>query len=144
MLHVPYKGSSPAHVDLMGGRVDIMFDNIVAVRSNLQEGKLRALAVTSGRRAPSLPDVPTMQESGFAGFETTAWFGLLAPAGTPQAAVDKLSAAFNEALNKPAIKQRLADMGAQTVGSTPAEFGTFIDAEVKKWKPVVERAGISM
>ena len=144
MLHVPYKGSSPAHVDLMAGRVDVMFDNIVAVRNNVQEKKLRPLAVTSGDRAPSLPDVPTMQESGFSNFETIAWFGLLAPTGTPQPAIDKLNAAFNEALNQPEIKQRLADMGAQTVGSSPKEFGSFIDAEVKKWQPVVKRANISM
>ncbi len=144
MLHVPYKGSSPAHIDLMGGRVDVMFDNIVAVQNNVKEGKLRALAVTSPERSPSLPDVPTLRESGYADMDTQAWFGLLAPAGTPAPVVGKLNEAFSAALKDAEIQKRLADMGARVSPSSPQEFGAFIDAEIKKWQPVVERAGISL
>ncbi|MEI2415403.1 tripartite tricarboxylate transporter substrate binding protein [Orrella sp. JC864] len=144
MLHVPYKGSSPAHVDLMGGRVDVMFDNIVAVRNNVREGKLRALAVTSPQRSPSLPDVPTLREAGYEDMDTQAWFGLLVPAGTPEPAIARLNEAFAQALSDPDIQSRLADMGARVTPGTPQAFGQFIEAEIEKWRPVVERAGIKM
>ena len=144
MLHVPYKGSGAAHIDLMGGRVNVMFDNIVAVQNNVREKKLKALAVTTKTRSPSLPDVPTMAESGFPNFEAVAWFGLMVPEGSPREAVDKLNKAFNDALQQPDIKERLSTMGAQVAGSTPEEFGSFMKAEVQKWKPVVEQANIVM
>jgi tripartite-type tricarboxylate transporter receptor subunit TctC len=144
MLHVPYKGSSAAHIDLMGGRVDVMFDNIVAVQNNVRENKLKALAVTTKTRAPSLPQTPTMAESGFPNFEAVAWFGIMAPAGTSKPIIDTLNLAFRNALADPKIKERLGNMGAQVQTGTPQEFGTFMAAEVAKWKPVVAQANIRM
>jgi tripartite-type tricarboxylate transporter receptor subunit TctC len=142
LLHVPYKGSPPAHVDLMGGTVDIMFDNIVPVSPHVKAGKLKALAVTTKTRASALPDVPTMAESGFGSFEAVAWFGMLAPAGTPQPIVDRLNKEIVAILNTPDIKEKLASLGATVVGDKPEEFGKFMSAEVAKWAPVVKRAQI--
>ena len=144
LLHVPYKGSPPAHVDLMAGTVDIMFDNIVPVTPQIKQGKLKALAVTTKTRAPSLPDVPTMSEAGFPNFEAVAWFGLLAPAGTPRPIIDRLNKETVAILNAPDIKERLAGLGATTVGDTPAEFARFIKSEIDKWAPVVKRAHIEL
>lgn len=142
ILHVPYKGSAPAHVDLMGGSVDIMFDNILPVSPHVKSGKLKALAVTTKARAPSLPDVPTMAESGYPNFEAVAWFGLLAPAGTPAPIVERLSAEVNKILKSPEINARLTGMGANVVGTTPKEFSAFMKAEIDKWAPIVKRANI--
>lgn len=144
MLHVPYKGSPPAHLDLMGGNVDLMFDNIVPVLPQVKQGKLKALAVTTKTRASSLPDVPTMTEAGFANFEAVAWFGLLAPAGTPEPIVAKLNKEIVAVLNTPDIKERLAALGATATGSTPEAFRNFMAAEVDKWAPVVQRARIEI
>jgi tripartite-type tricarboxylate transporter receptor subunit TctC len=144
ILHVPYKGSPAAHVDLMAGTVDIMFDNIVPVAPLIKQGKLKALAVTTRTRAALLPDVPTMTEAGFANFEAVAWFGLLAPAGTPRAIVDRLNRATVAVLNAPDMKERLAAIGATTVADTPEQFGRFIDAEIAKWAPIVRRAQINL
>lgn len=144
LLHVPYKGSAPAHIDLMAGTVDIMFDNIVPVTPHIKSGKLKALAVTTKTRAPTLPDVPTMAESGYPNFEAVAWFGLLAPAGTPSAIVERLSKEVNAILKTPEIAARLASMGAIVQGTPPEEFGRFMSAEVKKWAPVTVRAQIKM
>jgi tripartite-type tricarboxylate transporter receptor subunit TctC len=144
LLHVPYKGSAPAHIDLMGGAVDVMFDNIVPVTPHIKSGKLKALAVTTKTRAPTLPDVPTMAEAGYPNFEAVAWFGLLAPAGTPPAIVERLSKEVNAILKNPEISARLANMGAIVQGNRPEEFGRFISAEVKKWAPVTARAQISV
>jgi len=142
ILHVPYKGSAPAHVDLMGGSVDIMFDNILPVSPHVKSGKLKALAVTTKARAPSMPDVPTMAESGYPNFEAVAWFGLLAPAGTPASIVERLSAEVNKILKSPEINARLTGMGANVMGTTPQEFSAFMKAEIEKWAPVVKRANI--
>jgi len=144
MLHVPYKGSPPAHVDLMGGSVDIMFDNIVPVAPHIKSGKLQALAVTTKTRAAALPDVPTMAEAGLPNFEATAWFGLLAPAGTPQPIVDRLNKELVAILKSPEIRDRLAGMGATVVGDKPEEFGRFMADEINKWGPVVKRANIEL
>ena len=144
MLHVPYKGSPPAHVDLMGGSVDVMFDNLVPVAPHVRQGKLRALAVTTKTRAAALPDVPTMAEAGYPAFEATAWFGLLAPAGTPQPVVDKLNREVVAILKSPDIKERLAGMGATVVADRPEEFGRFMAAEINKWAPIVKRAQIEL
>jgi tripartite-type tricarboxylate transporter receptor subunit TctC len=144
ILHVPYKGSPPAHLDLMGGTVDMMFDNIVPVTPHIKQGKLKALAVTSKTRAASLPDVPTMAEAGFPAFEAVAWFGLLAPAGTPKPIVDRLNKEIVAILNTPEVKDRLSAMGATTVGDSPDEFGRFMAAEINKWGPVVKRAQIEL
>ena len=144
LLHVPYKGSPPAHVDLMAGTVDIMFDNIVPVTPQIKQGRLKALAVTTKTRAPSLPDVPTMSEAGFANFEAVAWFGLLAPAGTPRRIVERLNKETVAILNAPDIRERLAGLGATTIGDTPDEFARFIRSEIDKWAPVVKRAHIEL
>ena len=144
MLHVPYKGSPPAHVDLMGGSVDVMFDNIVPVAPHVRQGKLRALAVTTKTRAAALPDVPTMAEAGYPNFEATAWFGLLAPAGTPQPVVDKLNKEIVAILKSPDLRDRLAGLGATVVADRPEEFGRFMAAEINKWAPVVKRAQIEL
>lgn len=142
LLHVPYKGSAPAHVDLMAGIVDVMFDNIVPVTPHIKSGKLKALAVTTKTRASTLPEVPTMAESGYPNFEAVAWFGLLAPAGTPAPIVERLNKEVNAIILSPEMRARLASMGAIVVGNTPEEFSRFIGAEVKKWAPVTVRAQI--
>lgn len=142
ILHVPYKGSAPAHLDLMAGRVDMMFDNIVPVTPHIQTGKLKALAVTTKERAPALASVATMAESGYANFEAVAWFGVLAPAGTPASIVDKLSREINAVLQMPEVNAKLVSMGANVVGTSPADFRSFMGAEINKWVPVVQRAKI--
>lgn len=144
ILHVPYKGSGPAHIDLMSGQVDIMFDNVLAVGSQVRQGNLKALAVTTKTRAGTFPDLPTMAEAGFPTFEAVAWFGLLAPKGTPEAVVSRLNDEFRSALAQPEVTKRLTDLGAEVGSGTPAEFAQFISAEVAKWEPVVKRAGVEV
>lgn len=144
MLHVPYKGSPPAHVDLMGGSVDIMFDNIVPVAPHIKSGKLQALAVTTKSRAAALPDVPTMSEVGYPNFEATAWFGMLAPAGTPEPIVARLNKELVAILKAPDVSSQLSAMGATVVAGTPDEFRQFMTAEINKWGPVVKRANIEL
>jgi tripartite-type tricarboxylate transporter receptor subunit TctC len=144
ILHVPYKGSAPAHIDLMSGTVDLMFDNIVPVTPHIKSGKLKALAVTTKTRASTLPEVPTMAEAGFPDFEAVAWFGLLAPAATPKPIVERLNREAVAALNSPDIKARLTDMGATVVANKPEEFAAFFAREFAKWKPIVERSKIEL
>jgi tripartite-type tricarboxylate transporter receptor subunit TctC len=144
MLHVPYQGSPQAHVDLLGGRVDIMFDNIVPVTPHITQGRLKPLAVTTPQRAKSMPQVPTMAEAGMPDFEAVAWFGLLAPAGTPAPIIERLNREVTAILKRPEISDRLSSMGAIVVGNSPAEFGRFMQAEIDKWGPVVQRANIKV
>lgn len=144
MLHVPYKGSPPAHVDLMGGSVDIMFDNIVPVAPHIKSGKLQALAVTTKSRAAALPDVPTMSEIGYPNFEAAAWFGMLAPAGTPEPVVARLNKELVAILKALDVSSQLSAMGATVVAGTPDEFRQFMTAEINKWGPVVKRANIEL
>lgn len=144
ILHVPYQGSSAAHIDLMAGRVDMMFDNIVPVTPHLAENRLKALAVTTTERAKSQPDIPTMAESGYPEFEAVAWFGLLAPKGTPDPIIEKLNREVNEVLRTPAVKDRLEGMGAFVQNQPASYFASFMHAEIKKWQPVVERAKIQV
>lgn len=139
--HIPYKGSSPAVTDLIGGQVQYMFDNMPSAWPHVQSGKLRALAVTTPTRSPAAPDVPTMQESGFKGFDVSSWFGLMAPAGTPAPIIDKLNAAVLKALAKPDVQKKMQDLGAEPQKTTPAEFGAFIKKEVDTWAPVVKASG---
>jgi tripartite-type tricarboxylate transporter receptor subunit TctC len=141
MVHVPYKGSAPALTDLMGGQVDLMFDNMPSSIEFVRAGKLRALAVTTARRSPALPDVPTVAESGVPGYEATAWFGVMAPGGTPKPIVDRLSAEIQTMVKKPEVRAKLAEQGAEPVGDTPDEFRTFVVAELDKWAKVVKAAG---
>lgn len=142
LLHVPYAGSAQAHIDLMGGRSDIMFDNIVPLVPHLAEGALKPIAVTSLERSALLPDVPTMAEAGLPEFAATAWFGLLAPAGTPKPVVQKLRVAIADAVESPHVKERLAEMGVLPISTEPEEFRAFITAEIAKWGAVVERSGV--
>jgi tripartite-type tricarboxylate transporter receptor subunit TctC len=144
MVHVPYKGSGPAVVDLLGGQVQMMFDNLPSSAPQITAGKLRPLGVTSKERSPTLPDVPTIAEAGLPGYEALSWFGVLAPAGTPDAIVAKLQEEIAAALADPAMRERLAELGAVPVGDTPAEFADFISAETAKWAKVVQEAGIKL
>lgn len=141
ILHVPYKGSAPAVTDLLGGQVQMMFDNLPVSLPHAKAGKLRALAVTSLTRSAALPDVPTMHEEGLTGFDATSWFGLLAPAGTPKDIVAKLNAASVKALASPDMRERLAGQGADPVGNTPEQFAAFIKAEIEKWAKIVKASG---
>ena len=141
ILHVPYKGSSFAVTDLLGGQVQLMFDNMPSALPHVKAGKLRALAVTSPKRSSALPDIPTMDEEGLKGFDATSWFGLLAPAGTPKDIIAKLNAAAVKALATPEMRERLASQGAEAVGNTPEQFGAFIKAEIEKWAKIVKASG---
>ncbi|HKE38922.1 MAG TPA: tripartite tricarboxylate transporter substrate binding protein [Casimicrobiaceae bacterium] len=141
MTHVPYKGSAPALTDLIGGQVQVMFDNLPSSLPYIKAGKLRAIAVTSLKRAPALPDVPTISESGLPGFEASSWFGVLAPAGTPPAVVTRLNSEVNKWLQTPEAKEQLLAQGAQAAGDTPEQFAAFIRSETEKWAKVVKASG---
>jgi len=141
MTHVPYKGSAPALQDLIAGQVQLMFDNLPPSLPQIKSGKLRALAVTSATRAPALPDVPTVAESGLPGFEASSWFGLLAPAGTPPAIIAKINAEVAAWLASPEGKEKLASIGANAAGGSPEDFARHIQAETAKWAKVVKESG---
>ena len=141
MQHVPYKGSSPALTDLMGGQIQLMFDSMPSAMPFITSGKLKALAVTTKKRSSSLPNIPTMQESGVEGYETSTWYGLWAPKGTPPEIVNKLSQAAQEALKKPEVVAQYQRMGAEPVGSSPQEFQAYMRSEEKKWAEIVKRSG---
>jgi tripartite-type tricarboxylate transporter receptor subunit TctC len=129
MTHVPYKGLAPAMTDLMSGQVDIMFSSVVAITPQIKSGKLRALAVTSAKRSALLPDLPTLAELGLTGYEAGSWYGLLVPAGTPEAIVRRLNAESVKALRGSSVRDSLSSEGAEVVGSTPEEFARHIRAE---------------
>lgn len=143
MVHIPYRGSAPAITDLIGGQADVMFDNLPSAMPYIKSGKLRALAVTSAKRSPSLPDLPTVAETGgeLAKYDATSWFGILAPAGTPKDVVNKLQQEISKALATPAMKEKLLAQGAEPVGNTPAQFASFINSETAKWAKVVKDSG---
>ncbi len=141
IVHVPYKGSAPAVADLLGGQVQMMFDNLPVSLPHAKAGKLRPLAVTSLTRSSALPDVPTMDEEGYKGFDATSWFGLLAPAGTPKDIITKLNAASVKALASPEMRERLAAQGADPIGNTPEQFAAFIKGEIDKWAKIVKASG---
>jgi tripartite-type tricarboxylate transporter receptor subunit TctC len=142
MVHFPYRGSGPALLDLIGGTMDVMFDNLPSSLQQIKAGKLRALAVTSRQRSAALPDVPTMEEAaGLKGFDATSWFGLLAPAGTPPDIVNRIQQEVAKSFNTPAIKEKLLAQGAIPSGNTPAEFARLIEAEHVKWAQVVKASG---
>jgi tripartite-type tricarboxylate transporter receptor subunit TctC len=140
MLHVPYKGAGPALTDLMGGQVHVLFDNLPSSIGHIKGGKLRALAVTSAERDPSLPDTPTVGDT-VPGYEATAWFGIGMPKGSPREAIMKVNAAVNQALADPAVRARLADLGGKPIAGTPEDFGKVIAAETAKWEKVVISSG---
>lgn len=144
ILHVPYRGSGPAVADLLGGQVDSMLDNLPSSLPHVQAGKLRAIGVTSPQRLPATPDVPTLAESGLPGFDVESWFGLVAPAGTPQPVIARLNEALNQALASPALQASYKQAGfyAPTTPNTPETFAKKIDSEIDKWAAVVKRADI--
>ncbi|MBL0143225.1 MAG: tripartite tricarboxylate transporter substrate binding protein [Betaproteobacteria bacterium] len=144
MAHVPYKGAGPAVADLMGGSVDCYFGNSIAVGGLVAGGRIRAVAVTSPKRMAILPDVPTIAESGYAGFEAATWSGLVAPAGTPRAIIDKLNAEANKALGRPEMVDKLKEDGSTPLGGTAQHFADFIRTENAKWGAVVREAGIKL
>jgi tripartite-type tricarboxylate transporter receptor subunit TctC len=143
MTHVPYRGSALALTDLLGGQVQVIFDNMPSVLPHIKGGKLRALAVTTEKRSDQLPDVPTLDDT-VKGYEASAWFGMGVPAKTPPDVIAVLNKAMNDALADPKIKGRLAELGGATMGGTPADFGKIIASETEKWKKVVELSGASV
>jgi tripartite-type tricarboxylate transporter receptor subunit TctC len=144
LTHVPYRGSAPALTDMISGQVQVMFDNMPSSMSHIQAGKLRALAVTTAKRSPALPDVPTVGET-VPGYEASAWFGMGAPKGTPRAIIEKLNKGVNAALVDPKVKARLAELGGDTLlPGTPEDFGKVIAEETDKWAKVVKAAGVTV
>jgi tripartite-type tricarboxylate transporter receptor subunit TctC len=141
MTHIPYKGSSPALADLIGGQVQLMFDNLPSSIGFIRAGKLRALAVTSATRSSALPDTPTVAEAGVPGFEASSWFGLLAPAGTPPDIVAKIDGEVAKWLASPEAREKLAAQGANAAGGSPQDFARHIQAETAKWAKVVKESG---
>jgi len=141
MLHIPYRGAGPAMTDLLGGQVDLMFDNLPTALPHIKAGKLRGLAVTTASRSPLAPDLPTMAESGLPGFELSTWFAFFAPAGTPRAVVDKISGDMRRVLMQPDMKERLAAIGVDVRASSPDELATFQRAELAKWGKIVKDSG---
>ncbi|WP_088279966.1 tripartite tricarboxylate transporter substrate binding protein [Ideonella sp. A 288] len=142
MQHVPYKGSAPAMLDLMAGRLDIMFDNIPLPLQHIKAGKLRGLAVTAAQRSAVLPELPTLGEAGVQGFDVSSWYGIYAPAGLPKELVARVNAAFNEALRVPEIREQLTAQGWTVTGGTPEQFGAFTQAELDRWAKVVKAANV--
>ncbi len=141
IVHVPYKGSAPAITDLLGGQITLMFDNLPSGLPHVKAGKLRALGVTSARRSPAAPDIPTIAESGVPGYEVDSWFGILAPAGTPAHIIARLNTEIVKILQMPDVNERLAEQGAQPVGGTPQQFAEHIRKETAKWARVVKASG---
>jgi tripartite-type tricarboxylate transporter receptor subunit TctC len=144
LTHVPYRGAAPALQDLVPGRVDSFFNNIAPIIPLMQQGQLRALAVTSAKRTPAAPDLPTLAEAALPGFDVTGWYAVFVPAKTPTAIVQKMHADTVATLSDPAIRGRLEQLGLFVAGTTPEELGQFLRSEMDKWGPVVKQAGISI
>lgn len=141
LVHVPYKGNGPASADLLGGQVAGMFLQYAVAKPNVAAGRLRMLATPSGKRSPAMPDVPTIAEGGLPGFDVEPWFGIVAPAGTPDAIVQRLNAEIAKVMQKPEVKEKLTAVGAVPSLSSPQEFARFIDSEVTRWADVVKASG---
>ena len=144
MVHVPYKGGGPMLIDLMGGQIPIAFDNLPSSMTHIRAGKIRALAITTAKRWPGAPEIPTLAEAGVPGYESAAWFGLLAPAGTPAATLALLQRHVAAILRQPEIEAQFLQQGAEAVGNTPEEFGKLIAADLQKWARVVEATGVKL
>jgi tripartite-type tricarboxylate transporter receptor subunit TctC len=144
IVHVPYKGSGPAINDLIAGHIPLAFESLIPILPHLKGGKVRALAVTSLKRSPLLPDIPTLDEAGVKGYESIAWYGVVAPGKTPKPIVDKLNAEMTKALRAPDLKQRLTELGSAEVYGSPEQFGAFIKAEIAKWGKVVKASGATI
>ncbi|VXB74384.1 tripartite tricarboxylate transporter substrate binding protein [Massilia sp. 9I] len=144
MTHVPYKGSAPAISDLLGGHIPIMFDSTIAIMPHIKSGKVKAIAISSAKRSPLLPDVPTFAEAGLPQIESYAWYGMFAPAKTPKAVVDKINAEAIKVMKGPEFQKVLADTGSDFVGDTPENFGKFVAAEHDRWGKVVKQSGATV
>ncbi|CAN7174051.1 tripartite tricarboxylate transporter substrate binding protein [Acidovorax sp. LjRoot118] len=144
MVHVPYKGSAPAVTDLLGNQIGIMFDNMPSAIQHVRSGKLVPIAVTTAKRSPELPNVPTIAEAGVPGYEATSWFGMFAPAGTPAPVLAKLNTALVKVLNQAEVKKKINEQGAETYSETPEQFAAFIKTESVKWGKVVQESGASL
>jgi len=144
IAHVPYKGSTPALTDLIGGQVAIFIGNMPPTVPHVKSGKLRALAVTTKARSALMPELPTMTEAGLPGYETVAWFGVFAPAGTPPEVVNRLSVEIGKIARSPEMRDKLLAMGAEPVGGTPEEFKAVVDRDIAKWKPLAQKVGIKI
>ncbi|HEY6863660.1 MAG TPA: tripartite tricarboxylate transporter substrate-binding protein, partial [Burkholderiales bacterium] len=142
ILHVPYKGVGPVMTDLVGGQISMGLNGAPAVMPYVSQGRLRALAVSSAKRLEALPDLPTLAESGVPGFDANGWYGIVAPAGTPRVAVDRLNAEVRSSVATPELKKRLDTEGAIAAAGTPEEFGAFIVSEIERWGAVLRKAGI--
>lgn len=138
LVHVPYKGGGPMLIDLMGGQIQLGFDNLPSSMPHIKAGKIRPIAVTTTERWPQAPEIPTIAESGVQGYEVSAWFGLLAPAGTPKPIVEQLQKAVAGILKMPEVSAQLLELGAKPVGNTPEQFAAMIDAELQKWRKVAQ------
>ena len=144
VLHVPYKGTTPGFVDLMGGRLQFMFPTSVSAWTHVQNGKLKALAITSAQRSPYLPNIPTASESGLPGYEASIWYGMLAPAGTPAPIIAKLNAELHKALAQPDVKAKLSEQNFSITPSSPEEFGQKINAELDRWGKLIKEANVKL
>jgi tripartite-type tricarboxylate transporter receptor subunit TctC len=144
LRHIPYKGSGPAVTDLIGGHVQVMFDSITSALPHVRAGNLKALGVTSAKRSSILPEVPTIAEAGVPGYEVAPWFGVLAPAGTSPAIIDKVQKEIARVLELPDVKEKLTGIGAEPIGSTPEAFASHLTTETAKWDALVKKAGIRM
>lgn len=144
IVHVPYRGNPLAVIDVMNGNVTMMFDFMITSLPHVKEGRLRALAVTGAKRSPQVPDLPTVSEAGVPGYEASTWFAVMAPAGTPKPIVDKLNAELNTALKLPDVRARLAQLGAEPLGGTPAAAGKLLKSEITKWADVIKAAHIQI
>ena len=142
IVHIPFRGAGPATAALLGGETQLMFDNLPPQVAMIKSGKVRALAVTGLQRSPVFPDVPTLDESGLKGYEVTAWFGLVVPAGTPREIVMRLNQALNRSTSDPQVREQLVGRGATVIQGSPEQFHAFVKAEIEKWGPVVKRAGV--
>jgi tripartite-type tricarboxylate transporter receptor subunit TctC len=144
MQHIPYKGSAPALTDLAGGQLQLMFDSMPSATPMINSGKLRAIAVTTTVRAKARPDLPTIAESGFPGFDISTWYAYWAPKGTPADIIEKLAASAAQALKNPEVIAKYEAMGAEPVGSTPAQFAAYVESEAKKWNDIVKKSGAKL
>jgi tripartite-type tricarboxylate transporter receptor subunit TctC len=144
VVHVPYKGTTPAFVDLMGGQIQFLFPTSVSAASHVQSGKLKALAISSAQRAPNLPNVPTIAESGLPGYEASIWYGMLAHAGTPAPVIARLNAELHKALAAPEVRAKLVDNGFTITPSSPEEFGRKITSELERWGKLIKEANIKL